>query len=481
MSADGSTSGDVPGSTSGADGSTGMPPGDGSTDGGESSGGGEGDTTGGPEAGCEGNGGLTPEELLANVDTIVVVMMENRSFDHYFGAATFREDWSINGLTGDETNPRLDGTPVQVFNLDNLTPEDPPHSWGSVHEQWNAGAMDGFVREHEMSHPGSYDEVMGYHVRGQLPVLYALADNYVVCDNWFSSVLGPTWPNRFYMHCATSGGLQSNLPNPGLPSIWNVLGDAGVSGLNYFSDVPWAWGAFTNPLLSYTQTIGNFFDAAAAGTLPSFVIVDPNFGLLPGGEGGNDDHPSHDITLGQIFLGSVYQALAQSPQWESCLLIITYDEHGGFYDHAPPPEFVDSNPAFAQLGIRVPSVVVGPHVRQGCVDNTLYDHVSPLATATRRFGLAWINDRAEQTADVSNAIDSAYLDDPQPPARIPLLSVSVEEVLRKTGTSQHEMASMIQSGTIPLPRDRRDPGASRRVALEMLEHAQRLGVVELKP
>ncbi len=443
-----------------------------------SSGGSTGDP---PIEACAAPGSLAPEELLAEVDTIVVVMMENRSFDHYFGSATFLEEYGVDGLTGRESNPRLDGTPVPVFEMDNLTPEDPPHGWDSCHAQWNAGANDGFVTEHEVVAPGSAEEVMGYHVRPQLPILYALADNYVLCDRWFSSVMGPTWPNRFYLNAATSEGQMGNVGVPGLTTIWDVLSAEGISAADYYSDLPWVWGGLEDISTPYTLPLDEFFDNAAAGTLPSFTIVEPNYGVIPGSEGGNDDHPSHDITLGQIFLGSVYQALAQSPQWERCLLIITYDEHGGFYDHVPPPTTVDERPEFQQLGFRVPSLVVGPHVRRGCVDGTLLDHVSPIATATRRFGLPPLNERVEQTNDVSTAIDPEYLGNPQPPAPIPTLSVSVSEVLRKRGTGQEELAELVARGEIPLPTDRRDPGASRRMALRLLDRAQALGVARLRP
>jgi phospholipase C len=485
-SSDGSSSGEgeassgEPGTSSGAADSTGASI-DGSSGDGSSSEGDDDSTTGGSFAECEGLSELSAEELLAPIETIVVVMMENRSFDHYFGSATFREGMTFQGLTGDESNPDPDGNPVPIFNLLNLQPVDPPHGWDQCHAQWNAGENDGFVTQHAIDAPASMHEVMGYHVRGQLPVLYAMMDSYVVCDRWFSSVMGPTWPNRFYLHAATSGGAQGNTPVTGLTTIWDVMADAGLDARNYYSDVAWAWGAFLSPFASYTDSLDEFFDAAAAGTLPPFVVVDPNFGLLPGGAGGNDDHPSHDITLGQVFLSSIHQALASSPQWERCLLIITYDEHGGFYDHISPPTMPDPNPGFDQLGFRVPSIIAGPFVRRGCVDGTLYDHVSPIATATRRFGLPPINPRVTATNDVSWAINPEYLRDPQPPAQIPILSVSVSEVLSRIGTGQEELADMIRRGDVPLPADRRHPGASRDIALRMLERAQRLGVVKLRP
>ncbi|MEM7159650.1 MAG: alkaline phosphatase family protein [Myxococcota bacterium] len=454
--------------------------GEGST--GADSTGGDEDTTGEPAGECDGDSrGLAPEELLAEIDTVVVLMMENRSTDHYFGSATFLEDWTIDGLTGEETNPRIDGTDVGIFNLLNLTPDDPPHQWVDCHLQWNKGANDGFVRVHEQVFPASYDEVMGYHVRSQIPVLYALADNYTLFDHWYGSAMAGTWPNRFHLHCASSNGQQENLPETSLDTVWDLLDDAGISHANYYSDVPWVWGAFLNPLTSYTESLDEFFDAAAAGTLPQYSVIDPNFGLLPGGEGGNDDHPSHDITLGQILIASVYQALANSPHWERCLLIITYDEHGGFYDHVSPPLTSDPLPQFQQLGHRVPSLAIGPHVRRGCIDGTTLDHVSVVSTISRRWGLPPLNQRVTDTQDLSIAINPELLGDPQPPIKLPMLSASVSEMLSKRGSGQDELAAMIESGDIPLPADRRHDNASHDVALRLLDRASRLGVVKLRP
>ncbi len=439
-------------------------------------------STGEPVDECSsGNMGLSPQELLADIDTIVVVMMENRSLDHYFGSATFLEGWTIDGLTGDETNPRIDGTPVPVFQTANLAPLDPPHQWVDCHLNWNMGANDGFVIVHEQVHPTEYAEVMGYHARGVLPILYALADNYTLFDHWYGATMAGTWPNRYHMHAATSNGQQENLPEPGITTIWEVLADAGISHANYYSDIAWIWGALLNPLTSFTDSIDEFFDAAAAGTLPQFSIIDPNFGLLPGGEGGNDDHPSHDITLGEVFLASVYQALADSPHWNNCLLLITYDEHGGFYDHVSPPTTFDPLPQFQQLGHRVPTLAIGPYVRRGCIDSTPMNHVAIPATATVKFGLAPLNERLTMTQDVSVAINPELLGDPQPPAPIPQLSVSVSEVLSRRGTGADELAAMIASGDLPLPADRRHANASREVALRMLDRAAKLGVVKLRP
>ena len=425
--------------------------------------------------------GYGPEELLAPIDAIVVVMMQNRSLDHYFGSATFLEGWTLEGLVGDETNPRIDGTPVEVFPLVNLAPAAPPHAWDDCHFHWNLGANDGFVIAHEQAHPASYDEVMGYHVREQLPVLYALADNYTLFDHWYASVMGGNWPNRFYLHAGTSNGQQGDFPEPSLTTIWDLLADAGISHANYYSDIAWIWGAVSNPLLPFTDPIDAFFDAATAGTLPAFSIVDPNFGLLPGGEGGNDDFPGHDVTLGQLFLGSVFQALAQSPQWNNCLLVITYALGGGFHDHVSPPTTTDPLVPFQQLGHRVPALVVGPHVRRGCINSTTVEHVSVLATATRKWGLPPLTDRVDQAADLSVAINPLLLDDPQPPAAIPMFSASVSEMLSLRGPSDATLAEMVRAGEVFVPFGRRHDNAGRDAALRMLDRAAKLGVVKLRP
>ncbi|MBT8496551.1 MAG: alkaline phosphatase family protein, partial [Deltaproteobacteria bacterium] len=367
---------------------------------------------------CSSQSDLSASELLASIDHIVVLMMENRSFDHYLGSLQLVEGRSdIAGLDGSESNPDLDGNPVGVHVLDDFTPEDPPHKWDECHRQWNQGANDGFVREHAGAHQA---DVMGYHVRDQLASLYALADAGVVCNHWYSSVMGPTWPNRYYLHGATSKGLKSNLPLPqtDLPfaqfeSIFDRLDDAGVSHKNYFHDVPWATGAYQKQ--DGLATMEAFFADAANGALPQFSLIDPQFF----GQGANDDHPDHDIRLGQALIASVVSALAQSPLWERSLFVLTYDEHGGFYDHVPPPTTTDSRADFQQLGFRVPSLVVGPHVRRGCAADTVLEHASVISTLTARFGLEPINDRAQAANDLSSCIDPARFDDPLPPPVVP--------------------------------------------------------------
>ncbi|WP_437594005.1 alkaline phosphatase family protein [Sorangium sp. So ce1000] len=432
---------------------------------------GSGGAGGAPEDRCAATGGLSPAELLAPISTIVVLCMENRSFDHYLGSLLLKEGRQIDGLTGAESNPSLDGALISPFKLDNFTPADPPHSWDAAHAQWNQGRNDGFV----MAHAGpNQRDVMGYHVREQLPVLYALADASAICERWFSSVLGPTWPNRFFLHGATSRGVSRNVPVTGFTSVFELLSDAGISSRNYFHDVPWCSGAYFR--FKGVSGIERFFEDAAAGLLPSFSVIDPQFF----GATANDDHPDHDVQLGQVLIASIYNALATSPQWGQCLLVITYDEHGGFFDHVAPPTATDDDPLFTQLGFRVPSIVAGPFVRRGCAVSTVLDHASVIRTLEARFDLPSLNARSAGANDLSCCIDPALLRDPQGPIRLPTTDISLSQLRSRTetGISQPELWEAAERGLIPRHLDRRGEGPD--IARRVLAHAERLGTARLR-
>ena len=442
-------------------------------------------TTGGVDA-CAGDGGLDPKALLAGIDHIVVLMMENRSFDHYFGARKFVEGKVVDGLNGDESNPNSKNEAVTVWEMNEFQPHDPPHEWEACHFAFNLGENNGFVLENEKSNPGFEDQVMGYHVREHIPVLYKLADEYTLCDRWHASVMGPTWPNRYYLNCATSNGGKSNFPDPFIKTIWHRLVDADIPSKIYFGDVPWVAGSF--PLvptvwgrlgdgglsiatLTNPNTLERFFDDAAAGTLPAVAFLDPGFTS-------NDDHPDHDIQLGQILIASIYTAIAESPLWNKTLFIITYDEHGGFYDHVVPGKTIDDEPEFTQLGFRVPGLVIGPTVRRGCVNSNLFEHISVLKTITNRFDLQPLNDRHAQVNDLSSCIDPAYLDDPQPPAALPKIEASIAKLTARVGktTSQPELFA---AAGVTLDEAYRQKVVEDTIRL--LKRAEKLGVVRLRP
>jgi phospholipase C len=367
---------------------------------------------------------LTPKQLLQNIDAIVVVMMENRSFDHYYGAYELLEHRDVDGLGGGESNPAPDGSSVAVVPMTSFTTDpDPPHGWEASRLQFNAGKMDGFVTEylkdHETADPKN---VMGYYSRAELPVSYALADAYSLCNRWFASVMGPTWPNRYYLHCGTSGGMKVNNVIT-LRGIFHVLDDLGISSGYYSSNLPFC-AAYGYPNF---RAIAEFYDSAAQGTLPALSIVDPILTALD--TIGNDDHPPADVRDGQSFLASIHDALAQSPQWNRCLLVVTYDEHGGFYDHVPPPETADELPEFRQLGFRVPSLLIGPQVKRGALINTQFDHSSVIATVSKKFDIEPMTERVAAASDLSSGIDPRFIDNPQPPIQLPALAFEAGQTL----------------------------------------------------
>ncbi|MBM4392549.1 MAG: alkaline phosphatase family protein [Deltaproteobacteria bacterium] len=348
---------------------------------------------------CKPEAGDTSAEEGASVEHIVFVMMENRSYDHFLGAMTLLEGRDdLDGLAAEMSNPDASGTAVTVYRNDtDCQDPDPHHGWNSSHEQFNDGANDGFVIDY--GGPG----VMQYMRRDDLPITWALADEYAVCDRYFCSVMGPTWPNRFYGHCGTSDGMTGNdFPEGGsydLPHVWGKLAEAGVSAQYYFSDLPFTilmTGANDPDNLRYFE---DFVRDAELGRLPAVSWVDPGFAF-------NDDHPPHHVAMGQEFLAAVYKALANSPQWTKILLVITYDEHGGFFDHVPPPTTDDDHAAdgFDQLGFRVPTLCIGPWVKQGAV-SAVFNHASWLRYVCDTHGIEPWTKRIAASTSIAECLD----------------------------------------------------------------------------
>jgi phospholipase C len=442
---------------------------------------------GGAPVDCEDSLGLSPQELLAPIEHIVVLCMENRSFDHYLGGSLALVEGrpDVDGLTGAETNPHPQDGPIAVHPMMNLQPVNPPHQWDPVHAQWNLGEMDGFVQASLDENPGNpaYDEVMGYYVRDQVPIHHALADAYALANAYFCSVLGGTWPNRFYLHGATSMGQKQNLPIlNGFASIWPALENQGVTRRNYHGDIPWALGAYLkqDDLAPYAQ----FEIDAAAGTLPNFSLIDPRFF----GAGANDDHPTNaNVPLAQALISDVYTTLAQSPVWDKCLFVLTYDEHGGFYDHVPPPISGDDLVDFNHMGVRVPAVIAGPYVRQGCAVNTVVDHVAVLATLATKWGLAPLTTRMSTSNDLSSFIDPTRVQGriPRAPITLPQLSVSAaaiaahaKRLARGEIPAQHPelIEALRQHGILKTVLRKLDHDASLQ---HHLERAEKRGVIRL--
>jgi phospholipase C len=338
------------------------------------------------------------------IDTVVVVMMENRSFDHYVGwladdkrylergRSRYGKRFRVNGKQV-QSFPAADGTPVQTAPLLTNPTEtnpyrgcghpDPGHGWTQGRAQRDGGFLA----------PGSGNDTfaLGYYGAGAMPFTAQLAREFTVFDRWHASILGPTYPNRAYLHSAQSGTYQTNqLPTAtggyDWETIWDRLAAAGVSAGYYFTDLPVLalWGG---RLGNFTHPIADYFAQAQAGKLPHVTFVDPAF--LTGNR--TDDHPLADIRAGQRFVRDVFAAFARSKQWRRGAFVLTYDEWGGFYDHVKPPVLADNRASpvdadnFGQAGFRVPAVIASPYARRGYADHTLYDHTSVLRFLEWRF------------------------------------------------------------------------------------------------
>jgi phospholipase C len=373
--------------------------------------------------------GVPPEDPATigdRIDTVVVVMMENRSFDHMFGALSLVEGRSdVDGFLASMTNARTDGTIIEPHPADLACILDPPHGWSSSHRQFAEGANSGFVTEHEARH--GVDEaarVMGYWGRDKLPASYGMLEGGALAQQWYASVMGPTWPNRYYSLLGTSMGNESNDPIPDeLPTIFERVFRSGRTYANYYGNIPFAalCARVTIEDPEYMK-MEQFYDDASAGRLANLVWIDPVYGR-------NDDHPPAHPLAGQVFLQSVYQALATSPQWERSMLIVTYDEHGGFYDHVPPPKVVDERASlgFDQLGFRVPSQIVGPWVKQGHVSDTVYDHTSIMKTLCTLWDLEPRTERDANIADVLDVIDMERIESGNPAAPVTLAPIEASD------------------------------------------------------
>ena len=350
-----------------------------------------------------------------------MVMMENRSFDHWYGARALHEGRSDeDGLAAGMSNPSPQGEDIPVFHATELCPNDPPHGWSSSHDQFNAGACDGFARVHGTSHGTDGAEAMAYLQREDLPISYALADGYRLCDRYFCSLMTGTWPNRLYGQMGSSQGLTGNsLPSDasGLTdaSVWKKLDEAGVDWGFYYSDLSFLSLLHNQVDVSRGKGIEELFSALERGELPPVVWVDPAFSY-------NDNHPPHHPALGELFLAALHEALATSPLWDKVLVLITYDEHGGFFDHVPPPLAADDRAAdgFDQLGFRVPSLLLGGYVKPG-VDHAVYDHTSWLAWICQQHGIAPWTARIAAADPLSAVLDADAMaaGQPRPPIELP--------------------------------------------------------------
>jgi phospholipase C len=374
---------------------------------------------------------------LASVNHIVVLMLENRSFDHMLGflysaqGNTSPAGQPFDGLTGTESNPDSSGNPVTVSQIGPNTPNayfmpgaDPGEGYMATNDQLfgsedapasssDVPGMQGFVKDfaytlgwESKSSTWSIEtgtvpsDIMGCFTPEALPVLSALATSYAVCDQWFASVPTETLPNRAFACSATSQGhMDDKTRTFTSPSIFGLLGQNNVTWAIYGYDAePLTKDTFTDVASAANGTIGKFTDfqsAASGGTLASFTFLEPSWGST-----GNSQHPNYNVALGEQLIHDVYEALRGGPNWAQTLLIVTYDEHGGCYDHVAPPSGAtppDDDTGefgfdFTRFGVRVPAVLVSPLIEAGTVfrvpaGSTPIDHTSILKTVQQRWSL----------------------------------------------------------------------------------------------
>lgn len=345
--------------------------------------------------------------------------MENRSFDHFLGWLP-NADGKQAGLSYLDQTGATQSTHHLAGDFTGCGHIQPDHSYQGGRIQYNAGKMDGFLRS------GNDTFSIGYYQEQDLTFVGAMARQYTTLDRYFCSFMGPTAPNRIFLHAAQTDRIE-NVPGIcELETIWDRLSEAGVSGRCY-SQVLSVWGSkYADLMYSYED----YLDDAASGQLPAVSFVD-----APNSEqaGGLDDHPFSDIRNGDAFLSQTYHALANSPCWPNSVLIVTFDEWGGFFDHVQPPRVVAPNTmdtdlidGRALLGFRVPTVIVSPFSTGSPsfprVNSTVFDHTSVLKFIEWRWNLQPLTAR-DASPEIGNL--AFVLDFANPRTKPPVLPVTL--------------------------------------------------------
>src|SRR5580692_11239854 len=425
-------------------------------------------------------------DLLPQIKHIVVLMMENHSFDNYLGALGRGEGFPLgDDGTPDAENPDSDGTMIRAHHARSTVQADgaPCQSWSASHAQWAGGKMNGFVTSTQQAAPkGDKAAAMGYWTDQDLPFYHSLARTFPLADRWFSSCLGPTFPNRRFLLAGTANGLMDDLPvnlldRPKAGTIMDMLARHKISWVNYRPasdqsefrrfvkyrrrrtrhDLTSLGRSLRNPgyvfqrdlqftaalyplgmtgYMAHVRSTEQFFADADSGNLPSFCIVDPDFGSF------SEESPQ-DIRKGESFAAEVINRVMHGPAWPDTLLIWTYDEHGGYYDHvAPPPavppdairgrslvahqsllrsvlkvlfpgyvrhaeQLVAGPGAYDTYGFRVPAVIVSPYARPDCVLSDVYDHTSVLKLVEEKWNLPALTRRDAAATSPLGALDLA--------------------------------------------------------------------------
>lgn len=365
---------------------------------------------------------------------VIHLMLENRSFDHFLGAVPgvdgVNEADPYANLEGPGSAVRYEQRPGAVRKMK----PDPRHDHVNVMRQMDPGnglpAMGGFVWDLALAKPkarAAFPQVMAYFGLGELPAIHQLAQAFTVCDRWFSSVPGPTWTNRFFAHSGTSQGWVEmpslaklgNFHAYDQTTVYDRLNERDVSWRIYYGDIPQSLllrnQRRPKNLARYSPFDDFFADVKSAAAdesrFPAYVFIEPSY--LPGGQ--NDQHPPHDVLKGDDLVATIYSAIrGNAALWNSSLLIISWDEHGGFYDHVPPPVAVPPDHKnqegcdFKRYGVRTPALLLSPWVRPGCFrpGSGVIDHTSVLKYLTEKYQLGPLGNRTASAASLAEAIDT---------------------------------------------------------------------------
>ena len=436
-------------------------------------------------------------------DHIVIVMQENHSFDSYFGMLPLRGQPKADGFTFDASGTPINFNPynggyvtVQHAQSDCRPAGAGSQSWNDTHTEVDGGQMDGFAST-------GVDSLV-YWDQPDVPFYYSLASTFCLANRWFSSVPGPTYPNRRFLQAGTAYGLTSTITSSVLESppngtIWDRLDDAGISWKNYYTEIPTTAIIFETirkhlPLFhDNLAPIADFYQDCAAGSLPQVSMVDSGVGLgselakliklpvlsslLPDLQFStlDEDEEFGDISAGENFTSKVINAALQSPKWPRILLVWCYDEHGGVYDHVPPPAAIppdsmqpvlgpgDVPAGYDTYGPRVPAVVVSPYSRAGAVTNVVHDHTSILATIEAKWNLPALTLRDANAETVSDFLVAGDPSFPEPPVLADPSSLDATQLDCKNGPLTYRV--------YPSPPKRNGPPHPQPPAVELkVEH-----------
>ncbi len=343
-----------------------------------------------------------PAPAKSGHDHVVVVMMENRSFDHLLGWLP-GSDGKQAGLSYLDTSGVAHSTFPLAPDFQGCSYADPDHSFDEARVEWNNGACDGWLRANDLWS-------IGYYRQADLPFLGRAAPAFTACDRFFASIMGPTFPNRFYSLSAVTDRLRNDEVPVDLPTIFDRFAAKKIPAAYYYGNFP-----FLVLYQRYQQSsfrYATFFQQCRTGRLPAFSYVDPNYTFADAGPAsgnqGNDDHPHADIRAGEYFMSTIYNAVTRSPAWPRTLLVFTFDEWGGFFDHVSPPAGPDVKPEYQQRGFRIPAVLVSPFARRGHVAHGVYDHTSILRLLEWRWGLEPLSVRDAQANNLATALDFSH-------------------------------------------------------------------------